>query len=192
MDAWRIGSPGNVTTYDLEGLETSVEGDGMTIAAGEPATLHGAVVDSGSGEELTDAELVLEVQKGADWAPVQDCAGASCTVRPETTTTYRWRFDGLPRAEGSTSEPFTVTVRKAPAEQPSTDPSPSKEASPSARPSPSKSPSPTKKPSPSDKPTANASSSPKPSSSSSPSLAAPSATQSSAPAPSSSTTSPAG
>lgn len=113
-DAWRIGSPGDVTTYDLEGLTTATSISGPTdpVDAGTPVTLHGSVVD-GTGAALTDARLVLESQGGGGgWTIVDGASGpaAELTVTPEETTTYRWRFVDRPLAAGSESEPFTVRV----------------------------------------------------------------------------------
>ncbi|MEP9362019.1 hypothetical protein ABLE68_03565 [Nocardioides sp. CN2-186] len=113
-DAWRIGSPGDVTTYDLEGLTTATSVSGPTdpVDAGTAVTLHGSVVD-GSGAPLTDSRLVLESQgAGGGWTIVGGAEGpdAELTVTPEETTTYRWRFVDRPLAAGSESAPFTVEV----------------------------------------------------------------------------------
>jgi hypothetical protein len=113
-DAWRIGSPGDVTTYDLEGLTTSTSIGGPTepVEAGTAVTLHGSVVD-GSGAALTDSRLVLESQgDGGAWTIVGGADGpaAELSVSPEETTTYRWRFVDRPLAAGSESAPFIVEV----------------------------------------------------------------------------------
>ncbi|GAA4376297.1 hypothetical protein [Nocardioides caricicola] len=117
MDAWRIGGPGGVTTYDLEGLTTttSISGPNGVIDPGQEVTLHGAVVDN-TGAPLPGARLVLEAQgENGAWTLVEGAGGAdpALTVAPEATTTYRWRFVDRPLAEGSASAPFTVEVRKA-------------------------------------------------------------------------------
>lgn len=121
MDAWRIGRPGAVTTYDLEGLTTatSISGPAEVIDAGQSVTLRGAVVD-GAGAPYPGARLVLEAQgEGGGWSIVDGVDGAdlALTVAPEVTTTYRYRFVDRPLAEGSVSAPFTVKVREA-TEQP--------------------------------------------------------------------------
>lgn len=122
MDAWRIGAPGAVTTYDLEGLttSTSISGPDGAIDAGQEVTLHGSVVDS-NGSPVPGARLVLESQgPNGGWTLVEgaDGADAALTVAPEVTTTYRWRFVDRPLAAGSESAPFTVEVKKAPEQQP--------------------------------------------------------------------------
>lgn len=116
MDAWRIGGPAGVTTYDLEGLttSTSISGPDGAVDAGQEVTLHGAVVDS-NGAAVPGARLVLEAQgPNGGWTLVEgaDGADAALTVAPEVTTTYRWRFVDRPLAAGSESAPFTVEVRK--------------------------------------------------------------------------------
>ena len=118
MDAWRVGSPGAVTTYDLEGLTTttSISGPQGAIEVGQEVTLHGAVVDN-TGAPVPSARLVLEAQgPNGGWQLVDGADGAdpALTVAPEATTTYRWRFVDRPLAGGSNSAPFTVEVLQAP------------------------------------------------------------------------------
>src|SRR6478735_1265270 len=122
MDAWRIGAPGNVTTYDLEGLTTttSISGPDGAIDAGQEVTLHGSVADN-TGAPLAGARLVLESQgPNGGWTLVEGADGTdvALTVAPEVTTTYRWRFVDRPLAAGSESAPLTVEVRKAPEQAP--------------------------------------------------------------------------
>ena len=118
IDALRIGRPGAVTTYDLEGLatSTSISGPNGAVDAGQQVTLRGAVVDQ-AGAPVPGARLVLEAQgAGGGWNLVEgvDAANPVVTVAPEQTTTYRYRFVDRPLAEGSVSAPFTVEVRTAP------------------------------------------------------------------------------
>ena len=56
MDAWRIGSAGNVTSYDLEGLTTTTEivGSRHRVEPGEEVTLTGRV-RLGIGDRLRKA-----------------------------------------------------------------------------------------------------------------------------------------
>ena len=70
MDAWRVGSPGAVTTYDLEGLTTttSISGPEGAIDAGQQVTLRGSVVDQ-AGAPVPGARLVLEAQGEAAAGP---------------------------------------------------------------------------------------------------------------------------
>lgn len=115
-DAWRIGSPGAVTTYDLEGLRTSttITGSADRVQEGRPVTLTGTVTVEGG--TLPSTRLVLEEQQAdGDWAIVEGADGspAELSVTPEQTTTYRWHLVDRPLAEGSVSAPFTVQVRPA-------------------------------------------------------------------------------
>lgn len=115
MDAWRIGSPGAVTTYDLEGLTTTttISGPDAAVDAGQEVTLRGSVVDQ-SGAPVPGARLVLEqLGDGGGWNLVDGTGGPdrALTVAPDATTTYRYRFVDRPLAEGSVSAPFTVEVK---------------------------------------------------------------------------------
>lgn len=108
MDALRIGSTGSVTTYDLEGLRTSV-----TISSGRVAT-NGEVTVTGqlrteTGDPIPFATMVLERRDpgGSTWKPVEVAdvqkGVARATVRLDGRALYRWRFVERPLAEGSTS-----------------------------------------------------------------------------------------
>jgi hypothetical protein len=120
MDALRIGSPGDVTTYDLEGLTTTTTMGGAprSIVAGEQVTLTGALRD-GSGERLPEATVILEAKQfgEGDFRTVEvvpaDATDPSYDVAPTTRTTYRWRFADRPLAEGSVSRPVTIDVASA-------------------------------------------------------------------------------
>lgn len=121
MDALRIGSPGNVTTYDLEGLTTTTTmggGTAQSIVAGEQVTLTGALRD-GSGGRLPEATVILEARQfgDGDFRTVEvvpaDATDPSSVVAPTARTTYRWRFAGRPLAEPSVSRPVTVEVATA-------------------------------------------------------------------------------
>lgn len=121
MDAWRIGGPSGVTTYDLEGLTTVTTitgspGSTDSIVAGDSAVIGGAVRD-GAGNKLFRATMILEAKAfGSDdftTVEVAEAAGAidpSVTVAPTARTVYRWRFAARPLAEGSESAPFTIEV----------------------------------------------------------------------------------
>lgn len=121
MDALRIGSAGDVTTYDLEGLTTTTTmggGSTQSIVAGEQVTLTGTLRD-GSGGRLPEATVILEAQQfgDGDFRTVEvvpaDGTDPSYVVAPTTRTTYRWRFAGRPLAEPSVSRPFRVEVATA-------------------------------------------------------------------------------
>jgi hypothetical protein len=119
IDALRTGSPGDVTTYDLEGYTTAtgISGSATRVASGDGLTLHGTVTTDMVGP-LAQGLLVLEAQqfgesgfKPVDGAALQVTgAGATATVQPTTHTLYRWRFGGSSSAEGSVSPVFTVDV----------------------------------------------------------------------------------
>lgn len=117
LDAWRVGKPGAVTTYDLEGLttSTSIAGSGRQVAAGKPVTVTGALSD-GAGAVVPRGTLILEARpaQGGAFSPVQvaDAADgtAETTVSPVESTVYRWRFADRPLATGSTSAEFRIDV----------------------------------------------------------------------------------
>lgn len=128
LDAFRVGTSGAVRTFDLEGLATttSLGGSRDTVEPGGTVRLTGAVRDQ-SGARVPAATLLLEqrlpdgswttVFRDADAAnpvdPVVVDAAAGdpqVEVAPEESTTYRFRFADRPLAEGSASQPFTVTV----------------------------------------------------------------------------------
>jgi hypothetical protein len=133
MDALRVGTPGAVTTYDVEGLRTSVTigVDGAASAArtapGAPVRLTGRL-STGTGDPLAFATMVLEQRRvgGGRWTQAAlarvDGSTVSATVRPEEDTEYRWRFVDRPLAEGSVSDAVLVRVADAgsrPSQQPS-------------------------------------------------------------------------
>ena len=119
IDALRTGSPGDVTTYDLEGYTTAtgISGSATRIAAGDALTLHGSVSTDMVGP-LAQGLLVLEAQEFGEqgFKPVDGAAqqvsrgGTTATVQPTSHTVYRWRFGGSSSAEGSVSLPFVVDV----------------------------------------------------------------------------------
>ena len=117
LDALRIGRPGAVTTYDLEGLATSttMSASAGQVVAGEGVTLAGALRDS-SGARLARATMLLEAKPfGAEaFQTVQvvpaDAVDPSVNVQPETRTVYRGRFVDRPLAAGSVSGEVVVEV----------------------------------------------------------------------------------
>ena len=119
IDALQTGTPGDVTTYDLEGYTTTtgITGSATRIAAGDQVTLHGSVASDLVGP-LAQGLLVLEAQqpgkdgfRPVDGAALQvDGGGVSATVQPTAHTVYRWRFGGSSSADGSVSAPFVVDV----------------------------------------------------------------------------------
>lgn len=117
MDAWRIGTPGDVTSYDLEGLSTTtrIGGSAHQVHAGDAVTLTGAV-RLGRGDRLHHGTLILEAKRlGADefrMVAVHDAGDSDpvVQVRPDESTVFRWRFVDRPLAEGSVSSWFLVGV----------------------------------------------------------------------------------
>lgn len=119
-DAWRIGTADAATTYDFEGYRTSTTIGGPTapVEAGQRVTLTGRAVDD-RGAPVSGARMVLQsLRPGGsagdrnDWQTVQVTTGASVSVslRAQETTTYRWQVFTTPSADGSVSDPLTVTV----------------------------------------------------------------------------------
>jgi hypothetical protein len=148
LDALRVGTSDDVTTYDVEGLRTSV-----TIAAlpergvrpGDRVEIRGQL-ESGSATPVPHATMILEQRRpGSErWTPVTVAdVGAdgrvSAAVRPEGDAVYRWRFVDRPLAEGSASTPLAISVlpvlpTEPPTPTPSDDPSEDPTGSPSDHP----------------------------------------------------------
>ena len=127
-DAWRIGTSAGVTTYDFEGYttRTTISGPDKPIEPGAAATLTGAVVD-GSGAPVGGRAVLEAKQDDGTWDTVDVAVGPhpSAVVRPDETTTYRWKLFDRARYEGSVSGSFTVKVQ-GPADPTETaDPDPS-------------------------------------------------------------------
>jgi len=139
-DAWRIGTSTGVTTYDFEGYttRTTISGPDAAVEPGQPVTLTGNVVD-GSGAPVA-GRVVLEAKTGdGPWETVDVAPGPhpSAVVRPQESTTYRWKLYDRARFEGSVSAPMTIKVVAPgePSEEPSTDPSDPPAGDPSDEPS---------------------------------------------------------
>ena len=122
MDAWRIGSPGDVTTYDLEGVGTTtgISGSDREVAEGGSVVLTGRLSDTG-GAAIPNAPLTLEAQVGGtgpfepvDTARTDGQGVATLKVAPGKTTVYRWRFADSGYADGSVSAEFQVQVGGTP------------------------------------------------------------------------------
>ncbi len=145
MDTLRVGAPGAVTTYDVEGLRTRVTIRAQTprvVEAGRPVTLTGQL-QTGTGDRVPHATMLLEQRTaGSDtWkpvlvAPVGPTGSVRAEVTPEVRTFYRWRFVDRPLAEGSasmallldvlppvTSEPPSPSSTPTPSDEPSSEPS---------------------------------------------------------------------
>ena len=151
MDRLRVGTPGDVTTYDVEGLQTQVSiGREPGGAPGDEVTITGRL-STMTGDPIAHATMVLErrVPHGSLWKPVLVAEvgkdGVRATVPFEEGVFYRWRFVERPLAEGSTSVALMLgTLTTLPTTSPSSTPSatPSMPATPATgTPSPTDSPS---------------------------------------------------
>lgn len=117
MDAMRVGSPGDVTTYDLEGLYTwlSISASPLVLRSGEEVTLRGNLTTS-NGAPIAHATVILERlnDRTGTWENIRVVAAEDgspvAKLTPTQSAFYRWRFVDRPLAEGSTSGVFVVTV----------------------------------------------------------------------------------
>jgi hypothetical protein len=142
VDAFRLGA----TTYDLEGLSTSISASvsKARVDAGDRVTVTGTLSTS-TGDPLGRSTMILESRTGSGaWEQVEVVtlrgATATATVTPEEDTSYRWRFVDRPLADGATSVPVDVAVRS---ETPSRTPSPEPTRTPTAKATPTPTPTPT-------------------------------------------------
>ncbi|MGZ5399911.1 MAG: hypothetical protein ACXWDM_07840 [Nocardioides sp.] len=120
LDALRVGTPGAVTTYDLEGwsVSTSISASSEKIIRGGDVTLGATSVDAAATP--MGAALVLEARpEGAgDFKPVTGpvLAGpdgrVTATVTPEVTTDYRWFFAERAYADAHWSATTRVVVEE--------------------------------------------------------------------------------
>ncbi len=121
VDALRFGSPGAVTTYDLEGIavSTTMRASHGTLPDNGEVTLTGATLDAG-GVPIGSA-LVLQAR--AEGQKVFVATGhplhsgldgiVSAVVAPEVTTEYRWYLPDTGLADAGVSEPVRVSVPKS-------------------------------------------------------------------------------
>lgn len=119
IDALRVGRPGDVTTYDLEGWTSSavIAGSTHRVLYGDGLTLSGVLRDNAGGS-LDHGLLVLEARPfGREtFQPVLgatrtvDAGDPVLTVTPQTRTFYRWRFAGSWSVNGSVSPAWSVDV----------------------------------------------------------------------------------
>ena len=121
VDAIRVGAPGAVTTYDLEGwtVSTSITASHTQVRRGDVVTLGATSVDA-AGQAMGSA-LVLEARPegAAEFRPVTDAvlagpdSSVSTTVSPEVTTDYRWFFAERAYADAHWSSTVRVVVEPA-------------------------------------------------------------------------------
>lgn len=120
LDAFRIGSPGSVTTYDLEAQKTKIAISAPTVTtAGTAVTVRGRL-QAIPTNDMEHQEVRLEAKAygsstykfvGSDFS---DASGrVSVTIKPTKQTSYRWRFLGIDSSLGSLSAPGLVRVKTA-------------------------------------------------------------------------------
>jgi hypothetical protein len=120
IDALQAGGPGDVSTYDFEGLtvSTAIAATRPQVGPGETTVISGTVTD-GDGRVLGDP-LVLEARPrgAAGWQVVEELVVpdpdgvARAEVAPETATDYRWVLPESQYADAGVSAPLTVAVSR--------------------------------------------------------------------------------
>ena len=121
IDALRFGSPGSVTTYDLEGMTvtTTISASRTSVREGQKVTFTGTSVDV-AGVPV-GAPLVLQSRPAGThlWhaavrGPVPAGTGGVVKWRlpPDKTTAYRWFMPATGYADANFSAPITVHVRR--------------------------------------------------------------------------------
>lgn len=124
VDALQVGSPGAVTTYDLEAIpvSTTISSSADAVDLGGEVTVRGSTL--GPGGAPVGASLVLEARPegSQEFRPVGDRLHAApdgtvtTTVVPETTTDYRWYLPETGYADAGWSDTLRVLVRPGPAD----------------------------------------------------------------------------
>jgi hypothetical protein len=115
MDALEVGGGNEVTTYDVEGLRTSVTIDAVRTQSRGEVTITGRL-RTGTGDPVPNATMILERRAPGSqvWTPVQVAevqdGAVRATVPGDEPGYYRWRFVERPLAEGSASVPLLLDV----------------------------------------------------------------------------------
>lgn len=117
VDGVRAGDVGDVTTFDLEGMDltTVAAASSDVVAPGEAVELTATVLDAG-GRPTGDLVVLQSRTLGGAWQgqgePVAADAGgvARVTVHPAETTDYRWFRPEGEYADEGWSPPVRVTV----------------------------------------------------------------------------------
>ncbi|WP_372728663.1 hypothetical protein [Nocardioides sp.] len=119
LDALRVGSPGQVTTYDLEGWTSTatIAGSTHVIEFGQGVDLAGVLRDN-TGGSLDHGLLRLEqrsfgretFQPVPNAARTVDAGDPVVRVTPTTRTHYRWSFAGTWSVNGAVSPTWVVEV----------------------------------------------------------------------------------
>jgi hypothetical protein len=129
MDRLQVGTPGDVTTYDVEGLRPTVSIGRERGGSEDEATITG-VLRTMTGDPIPHATMVLErrLPDSRVWKTVLVAEVSRGTVRAtvplDERAFYRWRFVERPLAEGEASMALLIdAVQPLPSEPPSpTDP----------------------------------------------------------------------
>jgi len=137
MDALRVGAPGEVTTYDVEGLRTEVSISREPGGSDDEVTISGRLRTM-TGDPIPHATMVLERRNPHSrvWKPVVVAdvrnGRVQATVAADERAFYRWRFVERPLAEGNASMALLLDLLPTlPTDPPSSTPS----ATPSSTPS---------------------------------------------------------
>jgi hypothetical protein len=138
MDELRVGAPGDVTTYDVEGLRTLVSiSQEPDRSNGDEVTITGRL-STMTGDPIPHATMVLERRLPGSrvWKPVVvadvERGDARATVDRGDRAFYRWRFVERPLAEGSASAALLLDVLPPlPSDSPSSTPSSTDSSTPS-------------------------------------------------------------
>ncbi|WP_109505860.1 hypothetical protein [Nocardioides speluncae] len=120
LDAFRVGSPGSVTTYDLEAQKTKLAiSAASTTTAGTAVTVNGRL-QAIPTNDMAGQRVRLEAKAhgsstykfvGEDLS--DDSGRVSLKVKPTKQTSYRWRFVEIDSSLGSLSAPDVVRVKTA-------------------------------------------------------------------------------
>lgn len=130
MDQLRVGAPGDVTTYDIEGLRTLVSISREHVGRDDEVTITGRLRTM-TGDPIPHATMVLERRTPGSkvWKPVlvadASNGGVRATVQVDERAFYRWRFVERPLAEGNASMSLLLDILPTlPTEPPTSTPSP--------------------------------------------------------------------
>jgi len=137
MDQLRVGSLGDVTTYDVEGLRTSVTIAQVSGDRDGSVTITGQL-NTETGDPIPDATMILErrLPGTSEWKQVLvadvEHGGVRASVERDQPAFYRWRFVERPLAEGSASQALLLDLLPP---LPSGLPTPTEPPSPTGEPS---------------------------------------------------------
>lgn len=118
IDRIAVGTPGSVTTYDLEGwpVTTTITASSTQVDAGGDVELTATSTDPWGRAMSTPVQLEARTDDAAEFTPVPDGVAtftdgvATVTARPELTTEYRWAFPETDYTDAHWSEVVRVVV----------------------------------------------------------------------------------